>query len=78
MTHNARALGARIGAARKIRGGISQLELSAKTGIAQSTISGHERGRTHPDACALAEYSAALKVPVGYFFGEVPISEGES
>jgi transcriptional regulator with XRE-family HTH domain len=70
--NNARAVGARIRAARR-RAGLGQKQLARRTGLSISTVGRYERGVQTPSWRALESVADALAVPLDWLrLGRAP------
>jgi len=56
----------------RVRAGKSKADLAECLDVAQSTITRLEGGSRQPSVRTLVEIAFATRLPVGYFFSEVP------
>lgn len=54
--------------------GMNQKELGEKLGVAQTTVSAWETGKTEPDGAAMGKMSNLFRVSIGYLMGYEPES----
>ncbi len=74
--NDARALGARIRAARR-RAGLGQKQLARRTGVSVSTVGRYERGVQTPSWRALEAMAETLAVPLDWLrLGRAPAAGG--
>ena len=69
-------VGGRLKLRRKLEG-LSLEKLAEAVGVTYQQVQKYERGKNRMSACRLLQFASVLRVPVSFFFDDMPLGAGK-